>query len=97
MKPGIQPQATMVIALSLDTDDNNDGIEISGSALRRKTIEEGQGGNLKEKLTLKEAYQEFGLKLKLKRKTMRLRSTKRIYRGTLKTKWKGYRTTVSVA
>ena len=74
MKPGIQPQATMVIALSLDTGDNNDGIEISGSTLRRKTIEEGQGGNLKEKLTLKEAYQEFGRKLKLKRKNHEIKA-----------------------
>ena len=57
---GIHPQATMVIALRLDTSNNYEYMGIGGNDSICKTIEERQEGKKKAEEKLKQAYEEFG-------------------------------------
>lgn len=74
----------MVIALSLDTGNNNNDTGIKDSRQRHKKTEESEGEKFAVKLTLKEAYREFGRKLKIKTENDAIKEREKATRRALK-------------
>ena len=74
----------MLIALSLDTGNNNNDTGIKDSRQKHKKIEESQGEKFAAKPTLKEAYREFGQKLRIKTENNAIKEHKKATRRALK-------------